>query len=136
MTITKHVCLDGDPRLGDELDCEVCRQLLIFAFREPAGIPEERSRPSTDADPEHEISTDTVPHVTTPGGWWAASCSCGWKAFGQYSRTDGEPVAARLADLRGEQHLKDPDRKCSYCNNPHRLAMCTFCADDVRHGRG
>jgi len=37
--ISKHFCLDGEERLGQELDCPKCRALLLNSFRQAPDAP-------------------------------------------------------------------------------------------------
>jgi hypothetical protein len=145
MTIDRHACLDGSLQLGDAFDCPKCWSVLIKSLNEDADpatpVPEiqtEISPPPADhhTSPVHRTTADTAPHGDKPGGWWIVNCPCGWKAFGTYARDGGEAVALRLASLKGAQHEEDPDRRCAYCGHPKRLAACTFCANDIKSGRG
>lgn len=53
--------------------------------------------------PAHHIDVSTDPHLKLA----AVSCTCGWASVVSYARPTGEPVAARLARLKGQDHLRE-----------------------------
>jgi len=155
---TDHTCL---PLREDPWDCPACRAVLyeitsvegktasliplVLTPVLPDGCPPLLGSPFDrlhEATPEPEEEQ----HITTekvvpnggpfPGGRWFASCTCGWTAFGRYTRDDAKDVAFTLTRMKAAEHVADPDRHCAYCGNPHRLAMCNFCKFDKNQGHG
>lgn len=126
--IIRHNCLAGSVRPGSALDCDACRDSLVSSFGEQAVTEENISR-ETVPDPEafHHTTADTRPFQTEPGGIWVVTCTCGWSRSGHYARAGGEPVALRLANLRGAEHEENPDKRCAYCGRPERERTCNFC---------
>lgn len=132
MTIIRHTCLaSGQPTLGSSLDCPKCRTAL-----QEAVTLQDAAREADEI--LHFTTADTHPDENGPGGTWTVTCPCGWVRSGHYARDTGEPVALRLAGLRGAEHEENPDKRCAYCGHPEREARCTFCQHsnkDVRdHG--
>lgn len=120
MTVATHTCFfDGTKRLGSSYDCPKCWD----ALERSVDLDEARRE-----DPEifHHTTADTYPEADG-GGWWSVRCTCGWTRSGHYLRDEGEPVALRLADLKGAEHETNPDKRCAYCGHPEREACCTFC---------
>lgn len=146
MTIVRHTCFfDGSKQLGSSYDCPKCWD----ALERSVDLGDVKDKTSREIDPassaidgpqetvlDHFTSPVVRDDPDNPGGTWEVTCVCGWKAFGRYSRDRGEPVALRLANLRGAQHEENPDKLCAYCGHPHREARCTFCKDDQENGRG
>lgn len=133
MSIVTHQCLGRKAaRLGSALDCPECWEALeLAADLYEAEQEAARVKAALDQeDPEvfHHTTADTHPDGTG-GGWWSVVCTCGWTRSGHYARPSGEPVALRLADLRGAEHAENPDKRCAYCGHPEREARCTFCKD-------
>jgi hypothetical protein len=109
--ISKHTCLDGQ-----ELDCPVCRSLLLEAFRAPPEVSEEdlihatgigqASRPVTGLQdmhlgpPGHILATSLTMDPAGPGGSWSVACSCDWVKSGHFHSS--APAAVNYI-----QHLID-----------------------------
>jgi hypothetical protein len=160
--IVRHDCVENGPNTpGSALDCDPCRTSLEWkAFPEGPDLAKmivhgSRLQPSPSMPDDEEISREVSPdlalqdpdafHLTTPkihhfktkqGGMWFVTCTCGWSRSGRFARDEGETTALRLATLRGSEHEDNPDKRCAYCGNPHRLSSCTFCRHDNRHGNG
>lgn len=58
--IFKHWCLDGEERLGQEMDCPKCRALLLEAFRATPEVPD----PVEEAKKRHP--SGRLPHLSVP----------------------------------------------------------------------
>jgi len=58
--ILKHICLDGEDRPGDEMDCTVCRALLLEAFRASPEAPDALEQ----ARQRHP--SGRLPHLSVP----------------------------------------------------------------------
>jgi hypothetical protein len=121
MTIDRHSCLGGGLQLGDSFDCPKCWAELIKSLYPAAETPhliindpgktvdlDETLREVSPPRVEHHTMADTEPVDDGPGGRWVVTCSCGWTDSGRYARDTGEAVALRLANLKGDQHEKDP----------------------------
>lgn len=92
---------------ADPLDCPLCRNVLLEAFRPPAETPDPASVPV------HLTNT----YLFTPPGHtpsWTASCSCGWSRAGlvDWSSPSDETLrldqARMLAEAWAARHRKDP----------------------------
>ena len=121
--IFKHTCLDGRDRTGQELDCPVCRSLLLEAFRAPVRTPR---APCCTPDlpcqkhwtgPVPPVSPDPPGHTVStaldtglPEGVWAACCSCGWMQTGTFPSASPEAVlnARHLMQMHARTHTDNP----------------------------
>lgn len=131
--MTTHTVPGRGTHEGDEMDCGICRQALLEAFRPAADTPAQPSAPERacvarpgvleppwpmteqeglDGDGmavQHDATGRVVPHPDRPGGEWRAACVCGWSKSGAYARDGmGEMVAERLAVKYAQTHLKHP----------------------------
>jgi len=62
--INTHTCLDGEDRLGPELDCPHCRAGLLEAFRTSPDAPEAPESPREAAVRRHP--SGSLPHLQVP----------------------------------------------------------------------
>jgi hypothetical protein len=124
----KHTCLDGQDRSGQELDCPVCRALLLVSFRGPdrpvdrrgahpawlgAGVEPVRSEYLYDPEPP-AAPPGPAGHVVqcrisgTEDSVWSVACSCGWNLSGRYPA--GEEASGRaVAEALALAHALNPE---------------------------
>lgn len=120
----KHTCLDGQDRSGQELDCPVCRALLLVSFRGPDRPVDRRGAHPGWFDP-HPPGPSRSPAPTTappgPSGHvvqcrisgtedsvWSVACSCGWNLSGRYPA--GEEASGRaVAEALALAHALNPE---------------------------
>lgn len=120
--IFKHTCLDGQDRTGQELDCTVCRALLLEAFRGQDRLVDRRGahpgwlgRPGAEAEPSpdppgHTLATSLTMDPAGPGGSWSVACSCDWVKSGHFHNSAPEAVnyIQHLIDRWVRTHRENP----------------------------